>query len=129
MRHHNSGRKLGKTTSHRLAMFRNMVTSLFEHERIVTTHEKAKELRPIAEKLITLAKRNDLHARRQVLEIVRTKSVVDKLFTSINEKFTNRNGGYTRIIMTGTRKGDAASLAIIELVGYQEKITEKAQNN
>jgi len=127
MRHNNSGRKLGKTTSHRQAMFRNMVTSLFEHERIVTTREKAKEIRPIAEKLITLAKRGDLHARRQALSYMRSKGVVDKLFSSIKDQFLDRNGGYTRILLTGVRSGDAASMAIIELVGYQEviKTTEK----
>lgn len=129
MRHNNSGRKLGKTSSHRQAMFRNMVTSLFEHERIITTREKAKELRPIAEKLITLAKRGDLHARRQALSYIRSKGVVDKLFSKIKEQFSNRAGGYTRILQTGVRQGDAASMAIIELVGYQEvvKVAEAAK--
>ncbi|PIE73951.1 MAG: 50S ribosomal protein L17 [Deltaproteobacteria bacterium] len=122
MRHRYSGRKLGKTTSHRKAMFRNMVTSLFEHERIVTTTEKAKEARPIAEKLITLAKKGDLHSRRQALAYVRNKAVVDKLFTDIKESFEDRKGGYTRIIKTGVRRGDAASMAIWELVGYEEVI-------
>jgi large subunit ribosomal protein L17 len=101
-------------------MFRNLVTSLFEHERITTTHEKAKELRPIAEKLITLAKRNDLHARRQALACVRSKSVTDKLFTVLKDRFQTRPGGYTRILLTGVRKGDVAKLALIELVDYQE---------
>jgi len=103
-------------------MFRNMVTSLFEHERIVTTTEKAKELRPIAEKLITLGKRGDLHARRQALSFIRSKNVVEKLFTDIKDKFADRKGGYTRILKTGTRRGDAAGMAIIELVGYEEVI-------
>jgi len=120
MRHGKSARKLGRTSSHREAMFRNMVTSLFEHERIVTTREKAKELRPIAEKMITLAKRGDLHARRQALSYIRRKDVVEKLFTDIQEQFADRKGGYTRIIQTGTRKGDCAAMAIIELVGYEE---------
>ncbi|WP_163340017.1 50S ribosomal protein L17 [Desulfopila sp. IMCC35008] len=120
MRHKKSGRKLGRTSSHRDAMYRNMVTSLFEHERIVTTKEKAKELRPIAEKMITLAKRGDMHARRQALSYIRSKDVVHKLFTDIQEQFSERNGGYTRIIQTGIRRGDAASMAIIELVGYEE---------
>jgi large subunit ribosomal protein L17 len=120
MRHKKSGRKLGRTSSHREAMYRNMVTSLFEHERIVTTREKAKELRPIAEKMISLAKRGDLHARRQALSFIRSKDVVHKLFTDIQEQFAERNGGYTRIIQTGVRRGDAASMAIIELVGYEE---------
>ncbi|THB79439.1 MAG: 50S ribosomal protein L17 [Desulfobulbaceae bacterium] len=124
MRHGKSGRKLGRTSSHREAMFRNMVTSLFEHERIVTTEHKAKELRPIAEKMITLAKRGDLHARRQALSYLRSKDVVAKLFDEIQSQFADRNGGYTRIIKTGTRQGDAASMAIIELVGYEEDLGE-----
>jgi len=121
MRHINSGRKLGRTSSHREAMLRNMVTSLFEHERITTTKEKAKELRPIAEKMITLAKRGDQHARRQALGFIRSKGVVEKLFTTIQSQFADRAGGYTRILLTGVRQGDAAQMAIIELVGYQEK--------
>lgn len=126
MRHQKSGRKLGRTSSHRNAMFRNMVTSLFEHERIVTTKEKAKELRPIAEKMITLGKRGDLHSRRQALSYIQSKDVVQKLFTEISEQFADRKGGYTRIIQTGVRRGDNASMAIIELVGYEEKIEEVA---
>jgi large subunit ribosomal protein L17 len=105
-----------------MAMFRNMATSLFEHERIVTTAEKAKELRPIAEKMITLAKRGDLHSRRQALSFIRSKNVVEKLFTNIKDKFADRKGGYTRILRTGVRRGDAADMAIIELVGYEEVI-------
>ncbi len=126
MRHKKSGRKLGRTSSHREAMFRNMVTSLFEHERIVTTTEKAKEVRPIAEKMITLAKRGDLHAKRQALSYIRKQDVVTKLFDQISSQFADRNGGYTRIIRTGTRQGDAASMAIIELVGYEEDLGEEA---
>jgi large subunit ribosomal protein L17 len=122
MRHKITGRRLGRTTPHRMAMFRNMVTSLFEHERIVTTAEKAKELRPIAEKMITLGKRGDLHARRQALSFIRSKDIVEKLFTDIKDKFADRKGGYTRILKTGVRKGDAAGMAIIELVGYEEVI-------
>ena len=122
MRHKISARKLGRTSSHRDAMFRNMVTSLFEHERIVTTKQKAKEIRPIAEKMITLAKRGDLHARRQALSYIRRKDIVEKLFTEIQEQFADRKGGYTRILQTGVRKGDAASMAIIELVGYEETV-------
>lgn len=129
MRHKIAGRKLGRTTSHRLAMFRNMVTSLFEHERIVTTTQKAKELRPIAEKMITLAKRGDLHARRQALSYIRSKAVVDKLFTDIKDRFEDRNGGYTRILQTGVRKGDAASMAIIELVDFEEVIESVDTDN
>lgn len=129
MRHKKSGRKLGRTSSHRVAMFRNMVTSLFEHERIVTTKEKAKELRPIAEKMITLGKRGDLHARRQALSYIRSKAVVEKLFTEIKDQFADRKGGYTRIIQTGSRKGDTASMAIIELVGYEEAIESADSDN
>ncbi len=129
MRHKKAGRKLGRTSAHRDAMFRNMVTSLFEHERIVTTTQKAKELRPIAEKLITLAKRGDLNARRQALSYIRSKDVVAKLFDEIKEQFATRNGGYTRIIKTGIRQGDAASMSIIELVGYEEDLGEEEVEN
>ena len=108
-------------------MFRNMVTSLFEHERIVTTEQKAKELRPIAEKMITLAKRGDLNARRQALSYIRKKDIVAKLFDEIQLQFTDRNGGYTRIVKTGVRKGDAAAMAIIELVGYEEDLGDKTE--
>jgi large subunit ribosomal protein L17 len=129
MRHKKSGRALGRSSAHRSAMFRNMVTSLFEHERIVTTTEKAKEVRPIAEKMITLAKRGDQHARRQALSFIRSKKIVAKLFDQIVEQFKERNGGYTRILQTGVRQGDAASMAIIELVGYQEDLGKKDQDN
>lgn len=129
MRHGKSGRKLGRTSSHRKAMFRNMVTSLFEHERIVTTEQKAKELRPIAEKMITLAKRGDLHARRQALSYIQSKDVVAKLFDEIQGQFADRQGGYTRIIKTGNRLGDAAPMAIIELVGYEEDLGEEADES
>jgi large subunit ribosomal protein L17 len=128
MRHRKSGRKLGRTSSHREAMFRNMITSLFEHERIVTTTPKAKEARCIADKMITLAKKGDLHARRQALSYIRSKDIVAKLFEVIHLKFTDRNGGYTRIVQTGIRRGDAAPMAILELVGYQEIIELKADN-
>jgi large subunit ribosomal protein L17 len=129
MRHKKFGRALGRSSSHRSAMFRNMVTSLFEHERIVTTAEKAKEVRPIAEKMITLAKRGDLHARRQAMSFIRSKKVVAKLFEQICDQFKERHGGYTRIIRTGIRQGDAASMAIIELVGYEEDLGKKEQDN
>jgi large subunit ribosomal protein L17 len=102
-------------------MMRNMVTSLLEHERIVTTTPKAKELRKLTDKMITLAKRGDLHARRQALAVIRSKKVVDKLFSKLKEEYMDRNGGYTRIIRTGNRSGDAASMAIIELVNYTEE--------
>jgi large subunit ribosomal protein L17 len=104
-----------------------MVTSLLEHERIVTTTPKAKELRKLADKMITLAKRGDLHARRQALAVIRSKKVVDKLFTKLKDEYMDRSGGYTRIILTGNRAGDAASMAIIELVNFTEEI-EAATN-
>ena len=120
MRHRKAGRKLGRTTTHRKAMLRNMVTSLFEHERIVTTVPKAKEARRVADKMITLAKRGGLHARRQAYAYMQSKDVVAKLFDEIQAQYTDRQGGYTRIIRTGNRFGDAAPMAILELVGYEE---------
>lgn len=120
MRHKKAGRRLGRTASHRLAMIRNMVTSLLEHERIVTTTPKAKEVRRVADRMITLAKRGDLHARRQALAFIRDKEVVSKLFGELKNEYMDRNGGYTRIVQTGQRQGDAASMAILELVNYQE---------
>jgi large subunit ribosomal protein L17 len=129
MRHRKAGKKLGRNSSHRLAMVRNMVTSLLEHERIVTTTPKAKEVRRVAEKMITLAKRGDLHARRQALSFVRDKKVVDKLFGSLKDEYLERNGGYTRIIRTGNRIGDAAPMAILEMVNYsEEKVAAQASN-
>ncbi|MBF0474679.1 MAG: 50S ribosomal protein L17 [Deltaproteobacteria bacterium] len=116
MRHRKAGRRLSRETSHRQAMLRNMVTSLFEHDRIQTTDAKAKELRPLAEKMITLAKRGDLHARRQALEIIRSPKVAQKLFNLAKEQFDGREGGYTRIIKIGPRLGDAAPISIIELL-------------
>ena len=127
MRHRKAGKRLGRNSSHQQAMMRNMVTSLLEHERIVTTTPKAKELRKLADKMITLGKRGDLHARRQALSVIRSKKVVDKLFTKLKEEYMGRNGGYTRIIRTGNRSGDAASMAIIELVNYTED-TETVTN-
>ena len=116
MRHRKASLKLNRTTSHRNAMFRNMVTSLFKHKRIRTTGAKARELRRWADHLITLAKRGDLHARRQALAIVREKQVVHKLFAEANEKFGHSAGGYTRIVKLGRRVGDAAPMSLIELV-------------
>ena len=122
MRHGKSGRKLGRTSSHRLAMFRNMVTSLLEHERIYTTEAKAKELRRWADWMITLGKRGDLHARRQALQIIRDKSVVHKLFTDLAQRYQARSGGYTRTVKVGFRVGDGAPLSLIELMaGETEK--------
>lgn len=116
MRHRKSGVKLNRTSSHRDAMFRNMVTSLLKHERIRTTDAKAKELRRWADHVVTLAKRGDLHARRQAMAIIREKNVVHKLFEEAQGKFGKRKGGYTRVIKLGRRPGDAAKLSMIELV-------------
>ncbi|MEM9222815.1 MAG: 50S ribosomal protein L17 [Pseudomonadota bacterium] len=120
MRHKKSGRKLNRTSSHRLAMFANMSASLIRHEQIVTTVPKAKELRPFAEKLITLAKRGDLHARRQAISKVRDKEAVAKLFETLGPRYEGRNGGYTRIMRAGFRYGDNAPIAVIEFVDRDE---------
>ena len=126
MRHNKTGRRLGRTTSHRVAMFRNMVTSFLEHEKITTTDAKAKELRSIAEKMITLGKKGDLHAMRLAASYIRDKKVVTKLFTAIAPRYQERPGGYTRIIKLGLRSGDNASLSLIELVeGPVEKKAPK----
>jgi large subunit ribosomal protein L17 len=116
MRHGMSGRKLNRTSSHRRAMFANMANALFKHEQITTTVPKAKDLRPYAEKLITLAKRGDLHSRRQAMSKLRDKAVVSKLFSTIAERYTDRSGGYTRVMKAGYRYGDSAPMAVIELV-------------
>jgi large subunit ribosomal protein L17 len=127
MRHRKSGRKLNRTAAHRKAMLRNMVTSLLEHERIVTTVPKAKETRRVAEKMITLGKRGDLHARRQAMAYIRSKGIVAKLFDELSGQFADRKGGYTRIIRTGNRYGDAAPMAIVELVGYEDAVNESSE--
>lgn len=116
MRHRKRGRQLGRNSKHRLALFRNLVTSLLEHERIETTEAKAKELRGITDRLITLGKEGTLHARRGALRVLRTKQTVQKLFDDVAKRFPARNGGYTRIIKTRQRPGDAAKLVAIELV-------------
>jgi len=123
MRHMKSGKRLGRNTSHRKAMMRNMVTSFFDLEKITTTDARAKELRKMAEKLITMARRGDLHSRRLVMQVVRDKKVVAKLFDTIAPRYTERPGGYTRIIKLGHRSGDNASLSVIELV--EEEFTAK----
>ena len=115
MRHLKSGRKLNRTSAHRKAMFRNIVTSLLWHERVTTTDAKAKELRRWAERMVTLGKRGTLHARRQALAFVRSRTVVKKLFEEIAPRFRDRPGGYTRITKLGLRRGDAAPLAVVEL--------------
>ncbi|HDI00457.1 MAG: 50S ribosomal protein L17 [Candidatus Latescibacterota bacterium] len=116
MRHRRKGRKLNRTASHRRALLANLVTALFEHGSIKTTLAKAKEARPLAEKLITLAKRGDLAARRRALRIVKDKSLVYKLFNQLAPKFVDRNGGYTRIVRLGRRMGDGAHIAVLQLV-------------
>ena len=116
MRHAKSGRKLNRTSSHRTAMFANMAASLIEHEQIVTTLPKAKELRPIVEKLVTLAKRGDLHARRLAASRVRNDEMVKKLFETIGPRYAERNGGYTRVLKAGFSHGDSAPVAVIEFV-------------
>ncbi|PLX94962.1 MAG: 50S ribosomal protein L17 [Desulfuromonas sp.] len=120
MRHNKSGRRLGRNSSHRAAMLRNMVTSLIDHERITTTDARAKEIRKIAEKMITLGKRGDLHARRQALSVIREKQVVAKLFDRLAPRFSERAGGYTRIIKVGNRLGDNAPVSIIEFVDQEQ---------
>ena len=116
MRHRKSGRALGRTSSHRVALMRNMSKSLIEHEQIRTTVPKAKELRAIADKMITLGKRGNLHARRRAFAVLRDDDLVTKLFGPLAERYKDRNGGYTRVIKAGFRHGDSAPMAIIELV-------------
>ncbi len=116
MRHGVAGRKLNRTASHRKAMFANMAASLIEHEQIITTLPKAKEIRPIVEKLVTLGKKGDLHARRQAISQIRDVAVVGKLFDAIATRYATRNGGYLRIMKAGFRHGDNAALAVIEFV-------------
>lgn len=116
MRHGMSGRKLNRTSQHRRAMFANLANALFKHEQISTTLPKAKELRPYAERLITLAKRGDLHARRQAMAKLRDETIVSKLFSTLAERYADRPGGYTRVLKAGFRYGDAAPMAVIELI-------------
>ena len=121
MRHRKKGRQLGRNSKHRWALYRNLVTSLLEHERIETTEAKAKELRGITDRMITLGKRGTLHDRRRALQVLRTKETVEKLFNDVAGRFQNRPGGYTRIIRTRRRPGDAAELVAIELVEKQSQ--------
>ncbi len=120
MRHKKRGRGLGRNASHRRAMLRNMVTALFRHDQIETTDAKAKELRPVAEKMIRLAKKGDLHARRQALAYIRDKSVTYRLFEELTDRYRNRQGGYIRILKRGIRKGDGAPTSIIQLLSADE---------
>ena len=120
MRHGKTLRKLNRTASHRTAMFANMAAALIEHEQIVTTLPKAKELRPIVEKLVTLAKRGDLHARRLAISRVRDEDMVGKLFATLGPRYAERNGGYLRVLKAGFRHGDNAPVAVIEFVDRDE---------
>jgi len=126
MHHGKTGSKLGRSSSHKEAMLRNMVTSVIKHERIRTTDSKAKELKKVAEKMITLGKKGSLHARRQALAVVRDKDMVGKLFGELAERYRNRAGGYTRIVKAGYRFGDNAPVSILEFIS-DEKKKEKAK--
>ncbi|GBR19862.1 50S ribosomal protein L17 [Gluconobacter japonicus] len=127
MRHGVSGRKLNVTSSHRAAMFRNMAVALIKHEQITTTLPKAKELRPVVEKLITLGKRGNLHARRQAFAQLRDEAVVSKLFSTVAERYKARAGGYSRVLKAGVRYGDNADMAVIELV--ERDVDAKGQDS
>ena len=118
MRHARSGKKLGRDSAHRRALYANLAGALIEHGRVRTTVAKAKAVRPIAEQMITLGRRGDLHARRQALAYLRSQDVVHKLFSDVAPRFAERNGGYTRVVKLGPRQGDAASMALLELVDY-----------
>ena len=125
MRHMNQGRKLNRTSAHRKALFRNLVLALLEHERIKTTDAKAKELRRFADRMVTLGKRGDLAARRLAFNFMQSRDAVKKLFDEIAPRFKERNGGYTRVVKFGFRRGDAAPLSIIEFTGTSERAEAK----
>jgi large subunit ribosomal protein L17 len=127
MRHRNAGFKLGRNTSHRRAMLRNLVTSIILMDRVETTITKCKATRPLVEKMITLGKRGDVHARRQAAAYLMTPESVDRLFAVVAPRYGARNGGYLRIVRSGARKGDAAEMAFIELLGAEHELNEKAQ--
>ena len=129
MRHGKAGFKLGRVTQHRWALFRNLLVALFRHERIMTTEAKAKAIRGLADHMVTLAKREDLHARRQVLAMVPDESVVKKLFDTIAARFSDRTGGYTRIMKAGLRPGDRAPMVVLELVDRPETPKEKGKKD
>jgi len=122
MRHRKKGRSLSRTPSHRTATLRNMATSLFRHERIETTKAKARELRPFAEKLISIARQDDVHSRRRVRKHIRDREILEKLFDRIAPRFQDRDGGYTRVLKLGARRGDGAEKALIELVEREEDL-------
>lgn len=121
MRHHKAGRKLGRDSAHRKALYANLTASLIDHGRIQTTEAKAKEVRPIVEQMITLGKRGDLHAHRQAVAFLRSKSIAHKLFAEVAPRFADRPGGYTRIVKIGPRQGDAATVVYLELVDFEPK--------
>lgn len=127
MRHLKAGRKLNRTSTHRKALFRNLVTSLLQHEQVQTTDAKAKELRRVADRMITLGKRGSLHSRRQALAYIRSETVVKKLFDEVAERFRERPGGYTRIVKLGHRHGDAAPMSVIELTDRGEAAKAEAE--
>jgi large subunit ribosomal protein L17 len=129
MRHGKAGFKLGRVTAHRWALFRNLLVALFRHERIMTTEAKAKAVRGLADHMVTLAKREDLHARRQVLSMVPDAVVVKKLFDTIAARFSERHGGYTRIMKAGLRAGDRAQMVVLELVDRPEAPKEKGKKD
>src|SRR6266481_7644746 len=129
MRHRKDGYKLGRLTQHRWAMFRNLLVGLFRHERIETTEAKAKAVRGLADHIVTLAKRENLHARRQVLQLVPDTEVVGRIFDTIAARFSDRNGGYTRIIKTGPRPGDGAPMVFLELVDRAEEPKDKEKKS
>jgi large subunit ribosomal protein L17 len=128
MRHNVGHRKLGRTSEHRRALLRNLATDLFRHERLRTTLPKARELRPFAERLITLARRDDLHARRQVVRQISDRAVVKKLFDTLGPRFAQRPGGYTRALKLGPRLGDGADMAIVELVGSEPTFKKQKED-
>src|SRR5258708_19848599 len=128
MRHRNAGYKLGRNTSHRRAMLRNLVTSVILMDRVETTITKCKATRPLIEKMITLGKRGTVHARRQAAAYLMTPESVDRLFATVAPRYSDRQGGYLRITRTGPRQGDAAEMAFIELLGAEQELNEKAQN-
>ena len=127
MRHRNAGFKLGRNTSHRRAMLRNLVTSVILNDRVETTITKCKASKPIVEKMITLGKRGDVHARRQAAAYLMTPAAVDRLFGTVAPRYGARNGGYSRVTRLGPRKGDAAEMAFIELLGAEHELNERAQ--
>ncbi len=127
MRHRKGGFKLGRNTSHRRSLLRNLVTSIILNDKVETTVTKAKASRPLVEKMITLGKNGSVHARRQALAYLMTPESVDRLFSIVAPRYAERNGGYSRIILTSVRKGDSSQLAVIELLGSEQEQSEKAQ--